>query len=339
MKQRIIIGALMVIAVMLSIALADNGIPDRVAAFRTTAHTPIVGFSGTGSTNSWGKTHLQSIIQNVEDSGMHIQISDSQKDQMNQIKAIRAFIEQKVDVIAFIPVQETGWEGILKEAKKAGIPVVVVDRDIKIEDESLIAARIGSDNNLEGREAFGWVDSYINSNGIKPRSGSKFNVAIIQGDMGSSVANQRQAGFAAAMEESANANLYTIKRSMFGDFSRDKGYTVMKSILNTDRDSVDVVFAHSDEMALGAVKAIEESGLQPGRDILIVSIDGIKAAFEAMALGNLNCVVENNPKQGEIFVQIVKDILAKHPVPRTTYMEAKVFTQKDAAQLIPERSY
>lgn len=339
MKQKIVLIAFLIIAAMLSIALSDTGIPDRVAASRTTQHIPVVGFSGTGNENSWGKTHLNSIIQNVEDAGMSIQISDSQKDQANQIKAIRAFIEQKVDVIAFIPVQETGWDDILKEAKKARIPVVVVDRDIKVADESLVTARIGGDNIVEGREAFTWVDNYINTTNIKPRKGDKFNIAVIQGDMGSSVANQRQKGFVTAMEESGNNVRYNIIKSMFGDFSKDRGYTVMKSILASDKDSIDIVFAHSDEMALGAIKAIEEAGLQPGKDIVIVSIDGIKSAFEAMALGKMNCIVENNPKQGEMFVQIVKDILAKHPVPRNTFMEAKVFTQKEAAQLIPERSY
>ena len=197
----------------------------------------------------------------------------------NQIKAIRSFIASDVDVISFCPIVETGWDTVLQEAKDAGIPVVLVDRGVTA-DPSLYVTHIFADALKEGANAFNWVDEYMTAEGKTPRAGGdQFQVAILEGTVGSSVAADRLQGFNDAMAESPNSGKYNVICSQTGEYTRAKGMEVMESFLKSDGDKIDILFSCNGDMALGAIQAIEAAGLKPGEDIVIVSIDAAKGEF------------------------------------------------------------
>ena len=299
-----------------------------------------MGFSQIGAESEWRTANTESVKNAAKEAGIELQFSDAQQKQENQIKAIRSFIAQGVDIIAFVPIVETGWDTVLKEAKDAKIPVMVVDRDVKLADDSLYVAKIGTDSKTEGQNAFKWLDEYMKKNNKTPRDGgSQFNIVVLEGTVGSSVAIRRQEGFKEAMAASPDAAKYNILASQTGEFTRQKGQEVMESFLKSDRDKIDVLFAHNDDMALGAIQAIEAAGLKPGKDITIVSIDGVKGIFQAMIDGKANCTVECNPLQGELIMETAKKILKGDKVEKLVYVQEGIFPADVAKEKMPERKY
>ena len=298
-----------------------------------------MGFSQIGAESEWRTANTESIKQAAKDAGVNLQFSDAQQKQENQIKAIRSFIAQGVDIIAFVPIVETGWDTVLKEAKDAKIPVIVVDRDVKVSDDSLYVAKIGTDSVAEGKKVFQWIDEYMAKNNKKPRSGDKFNIVELEGTVGSSVAIRRQEGFKDAMAASQNAGKYNLLASQTGEFTRQKGQEVMESFLKSDRDKIDILFAQNDDMALGAIQAIEAAGLKPGKDITIISIDGVKGIFQAMIEGKSNCTVECNPLQGPLLMETAKKILNGEQVEKLVYVDEGIFPADVAEKTLPERKY
>ncbi len=298
-----------------------------------------MGFSQIGAESEWRTANTESVKNAAKAAGIELQFSDAQQKQENQIKAIRSFIAQGVDIIAFVPIVETGWDTVLKEAKDAKIPVIVVDRDVKLSDDSLYVAKIGTDSKTEGQNVFKWLDEYMTKNNKQPRSGSQYNVVILEGTVGASVALGRQEGFKEAMAASPNASKYNILASQTGEFTRQKGQEVMESFLKSDRDKIDVLFAHNDDMALGAIQAIEAAGLKPGQDITIVSIDGVKGIFQAMIEGKANCTVECNPLQGETLMETAKKVLNGEKVDKLVYVPEGVFPAEVAKDTLPNRKY
>ena len=292
-----------------------------------------MGYSQIGAQSTWRAAHTASIKQAAEDAGINLQFSNAELKQENQIRAIRSFIAQKVDVIAFSPIVATGWDEVLKEAKEAKIPVIVVDRDIQTNDDSLYVMRIGTDSVREGREAFRWLDGYMQEKGKKPRDGgTKFNIAEIKGPTGSSVVERRDMGFRDEMTASANKDRYSTCQ-------KDGGKQVMTEMLKTYKDKIDILFAQNDDMALGAIEAIEAAGLKPGQDIVIVSCDGTRAIFQAMIEGKSNCTVEGNPLQGPLLMEMAKKVVAGDPVERTVFVKDSVYPAEIAPMAIQERKY
>ncbi|HEY1406701.1 MAG TPA: ABC transporter substrate-binding protein, partial [Spirochaetota bacterium] len=241
----------------------------------------VLGFSQIGAESEWRTANSESIKAAAKDAGIILKFADAQQKQENQIKAIRSFIAQKVDVIAFSPVVESGWETVLKEAKAAKIPVILTDRAVNVKDNTLWTTFMGSDFVEEGRRAAKWLTDYGTKNGWK----GTINIVELQGTVGSAPAIDRKKGFAEGLAGFKN---YKIIRSQTGDFTRAKGKEVMEAFLKADGKKIKVLFAHNDDMAIGAIQAIEEYGMKPGKDIIIVSIDGVKGAFEAMMAGKLN---------------------------------------------------
>jgi simple sugar transport system substrate-binding protein len=298
-----------------------------------------MGFSQIGAESEWRTANTESIKQAAQDAGIKLQFSDAQQKQENQIKAIRSFIAQGVDVIAFVPIVETGWDTVLKEAKDAKIPVIIVDRDVKLSDDSLYVAKIGTDSVAEGKKVFNWIDEYMQKENKVPRSGDKYNIVVLEGTVGSSVAIGRQNGFKDAMGAAADGSKYQILASQTGEFTRQKGQEVMESFLKSDRDKIDILFAHNDDMALGAIQAIEAAGLKPGKDITIISIDSVKGMFQAMIDGKANCTVECNPLQGPLLMETAKKVLAGESVTKNVYVDEGIFPADVAAKVLPERKY
>ncbi|MEO8064284.1 MAG: ABC transporter substrate-binding protein [Pseudomonadota bacterium] len=295
------------------------------------AAKPIVlGFSQIGAESEWRTANTTSVQGAAADAGITLRFSDAQQKQENQIKALRSFIAQRVDVIAFSPVVETGWETVLREAQAAKIPVILTDRAVAVSDDSLYLSLIGSDFVEEGRKAGRWL--LENTKDVK----GDINIVELQGTVGSAPANDRKKGFAEIVGVDPR---YKIIRSQTGDFTRAKGKEVMEAFLKAEGKKINVLFAHNDDMAIGAIQAIEEAGMKPGTDITIISIDGVKGAFEAMIAGKLNVTVECSPLLGPQLMTAVKDVVAGKPIEKRIITAESVFPKETAAQELPNRKY
>lgn len=288
----------------------------------------VVGFSQIGAESGWRTANTESIKSEAAKRGIDLKFADAQQKQENQIKALRSFIAQGVDVIAFSPVVETGWEPVMQEIKKAGIPVVLSDRAVKVSDDSLYVTFIGSDFVEEGRRAANWLAKASNGKAV---------IAELVGTPGSAPAIDRKEGFEEVLKNHPDMK---IVKSQSGDFTRAKGKEVMEAFLKSpDAKNITALFAHNDDMALGAIQAMEEAGIKPGKDILIVSIDGVRGAFEAMAAGKLNATVECNPLIGPQLFDAVEAIKAGKTLPKRVQVDEGVFTQDQAAAELPNRKY
>ncbi|WP_123041776.1 ABC transporter substrate-binding protein [Cohnella candidum] len=288
----------------------------------------VIGFAQIGAESGWRDAETKSIKDTFgNDPAFELKFSDAQQKQENQIKAIRSFITQKVDAIGLAPVVETGWESVLKEAKDAGIPVFLLDRGISKGNEDLYVSFIGSDFIKEGQNAAQWM---IDNLGDAPT-----NIVQLEGTVGASAANDRKKGFEDAIKDKAN---FKIVYSQTGDFTRAKGKEVMEAYLKKDKN-IQVVYAHNDDMAMGAIQAIEEAGLKPGTDIKIISIDGIKDAFQAIKDGKSNVTVECNPLLGPQLKQAILDYKAGKTLDKWIKSNEDVFFGQKAIDALPNRSY
>ncbi|RZT09874.1 simple sugar transport system substrate-binding protein [Duganella sp. CF402] len=291
----------------------------------------VIGFSQVGAESEWRTANTVSIKDAAKKEGVTLKFADAQQKQENQVKAIRSFIAQRVDVIAFSPVVESGWDTVLREAKRANIPVILTDRAVNVSDPSLYVSFLGSDFVEEGRRAGRWLVERQ-----KKTPDAALNIVELQGTVGSAPALDRKKGFEEVI--AGNAKLKVI-RSQTGDFTRAKGKEVMEAFLKAEGKKINVLYAHNDDMAIGAIQAIEEAGLKPGKDIIVISIDGVKGAFEAMIAGKLNVTVECNPLLGPQLMQIAKDVAAGKPVPKRVVTQEGVFPAEVAAKEFPNRKY
>lgn len=288
----------------------------------------VVGFSQVGSESSWRTSFSESVKAEAEKRGIDLKFSDAQQKQENQIKAIRSFIAQGVDAIVVAPVVETGWKPVLTEAKRAGIPVVIVDRNMALEDDSLYLTRVASDFVEEGRKAARWL--------METTDGT-CNIVELQGTVGATAAIDRMAGFNEVIAEYENARII---RTQTGEFTRSKGKEVMEAFLKAEQGGKGIcaVWAHNDEMAIGAALAIKEAGLDPGDDILIVSVDAVPDIFKAMADGDTNATVELSPHMGgPAFDAIEAHRQGKTDIPKLITIQGDVFTQATAAEEYAKR--
>ncbi|VXB36815.1 putative sugar transporter subunit: periplasmic-binding component of ABC superfamily [Burkholderia sp. 8Y] len=289
-----------------------------------------LGFAQVGAESAWRTANTVSVKSAAKEAGINLKFSDAQQKQENQIKAIRSYIAQKVDVIAFSPVVESGWEPILVEAKNAKIPVVLTDRNIDVKDKSLYVTMIGSDFLEEGRRGGKWLeDHYKNEKG-------PINIVELQGTVGSAPANDRRAGL---LEVIKNDPKFKVIASQSGDFTLAGGKQVMEAFVKTYGKQINVVYAHNDDMALGAIQAMEEAGMKPGKDVTVVSFDATKGGFEAMVAGKINVDVECSPLLGPQLMTAVKDIVAGKQLPKRIVTEETIFPMSVAAQTLPQRKY
>lgn len=289
----------------------------------------VLGFSQVGAESGWRTANSESIKESAAAAGFELKFSDAQQKQENQIKAIRSFIQQKVDVIAFSPVVESGWDTVLQEAKDAGIPVILTDRAVDSDDTSLYETFIGSDFVEEGRRAGRWLLEQFKD------ASEPVNIVELQGTTGSAPAIDRKTGFEEVIKDNANLKIIA---SQSGDFTRAKGKEVMQSFLQANPD-IDVLYAHNDDMGLGAIQAIEAAGLVPGKDIIIITVDAVKDGMSAAAEGKINFIVECNPLLGPQLMQAVNDVLAGKDIPKRIVTEEGTFTSEEAKAALPDRKY
>lgn len=295
-----------------------------------------VGFVQVGAESDWRMANTKSMQETfTEDKGYKFEMVDAQQQTQKQITAIRDFIQKDVDYIVLAPNTEAGWDTVLGEAKDAGIPVIIVDRMIQTNDDSLFVAWVGSNFKQEGYDAVTALENVLKERGIS--DDEEINIVTLQGTMGSSAQIGRTDGFAEKMAADPNWKMLD-KQS--GDFTQEKGQEVMEAFLKSYPD-IDVVIAENDNMAFGAIKAIKAAGKTcgPNGDIIIISFDGVKAAFEAMIEGDIDAVVECNPLHGPRVESIIKALEAGEKVEKRAYVQESTFYAKDAASLIDSRQY
>ena len=286
-----------------------------------------IGFSQIGAESAWRSAETQSVKDTAAARGYNLKFSDAQQKQENQIKALRSFVAQGVDGIVLAPVVETGWDRVLKEVKRAGIPVVLVDRGIKVSDPSLYTSLVASDFVFEGQLAASW---------LAQETQGYANIVELQGSPGAAPAIDRKKGFEKIVDQFPGME---ITASQTGDFTRTKGKEVMEAFLKADGKNIDAVYAHNDDMALGAIQAIKEYGLNPSEDIIVLSIDGVKQAFEAMVAGDLNATVDCNPLLGPLAFDALEAAIEGKEVPKMIVQKDKINLMADAADVIESRKY
>ena len=315
----------------------------EVAEPEQTADRLILGFSQIGSESAWRTRNTQSIMEAAEENGIQIIFDDAQQKQENQLKAIRSFIVYQVDVIAFVPIVEDGWDNVLQEAKDAGIPVILVDRQINA-DPSLYAGFLGEDGLEEGRRAARFL---INKCRNKAETVTIYEMS---GTENSSVVRDRAKGF---REMISKEQKFQIIHSEDGDFLRSRGKEIAENlILNSssgnknyktdglyyNNQKIDAVYSHNDSMTLGLLDSIETYGVNT-RDTIIISVDAEQKSIDALKAGKLNCVVECNPNLGPMLMHLVKQIAQGKSIPRITYNSETVFTEDDDFSLYEPRGY
>lgn len=289
-------------------------------AASVSAHAMTVGFSQIGSESGWRAAETTVTKQEAEKRGVTLKFADAQQKQENQIKAIRGFIAQKVDAIFVAPVVATGWDAVLKEAKEEKIPVILLDREVEAPKDLYLTA-VTSDTVHEGKVAGDYL--------VKDVAGKDCKVVELQGTTGSSPAINRKKGFEEAIKGHDNIK---IVRSQTGDFTRTKGKEVMESFIKAEGGGKGIcaVYAHNDDMAVGAIQAIKEAGLKPGTDIKVVSIDAVPDIFKAMAAGEANATVELTPNMaGPAFDALMAYLKDKKEPPKWIQTESKLYTAKD----------
>ncbi len=321
-----------IVAAMLCFLMALSGCAQKNAANEADAPAPedtlLLGYAQLGSESGWRIGNSRSIQEAAKASGVQLMFINAEQKQEKQIKAIRSFIAYQVDVIAFSPIVEDGWDNVLKEAKDANIPVLLVDRNIKTSDESLYSGFVGSDFLQEGQRAGEFL--------IKRTAAmDSVNIVEITGTVDSTPMRQRSEGFRKALEES---DKYHIVASVMGDFMRSKGKECMETLLQ-QYDDIDVLYSHNDQMTLGAIEAIEAAGLAPGKDIIIITVDGEQEAIDALKAGKINCVVECTPMLGETVIQLAKELARGKTIARCTYSQETTFTEYDDLSALAPRGY
>jgi galactofuranose transport system substrate-binding protein len=278
------------------------------------------GFSQIGSESGWRAAETTVSKAEAQKRGVNLKIADAQQKQENQVKAIRSFIAQGVDAILLAPVVATGWDAVLQEAKEAQIPVILLDRSIETPDSSLYLTAVTSDSIHEGEVAGEWLS--------KATADKPCNVVELQGTAGSSVAIGRKKGFDAVLAKHAN---FKTLRSETGDFTRTKGKEVMESFIKAEgTGNICAVYAHNDDMMIGAIQAMKEAGMKPGKDVLTVSIDAVPDIFKAMAAGEANATVELTPDMaGPAFDAIIAYKENGTVPPKWIQTESKLYTAAD----------
>jgi len=280
----------------------------------------LLGFSQLGWESAWRLANTESIKSAAEAAGVSLMYDNAEQKQERQIKAIREFIAYQVDVIAFSPIVESGWDNVLQEARDAGIPVLTTDRMIQTQDESLWAGYIGSDFYQEGVNAGLFLLEKVRRENL-----GELNIVELSGTVDSTPMRQRAQGFRDAIADAPNLHLLD---SMSGDFFRPKGRECMEVLLET-YDKIDVLYSHNDAMALGAIEVMEEAGLVPGKDVIIITVDGEQSAIDLLKQGKINCVVECKPDIGEEVMILAAKLAAGEEIPRITHTEERVFSEFD----------
>ncbi|MQN02371.1 MAG: LacI family transcriptional regulator [Lachnospiraceae bacterium] len=295
-----------------------------------------IGFSQVGAESDWRTASTKSMKGTLSSKNGYTMIfDDAQQKQENQIKALRNFIQQDVDYIALDPVTESGWDTVLKEAKDAGIPVIIVDRMVKVSDDSLYTAWVGSDFKAEGNKACEWLKQYADKKGIKQ---SDINIVDIQGTIGASA----QIGRTEGLNDAVKANGWNLVAQQTGEFTQAKGQEVMESILKSGK-KINVVYCENDNEAFGAIDALEAAGKKVGSDIkngeiMVMSFDSTNAGLTDVKNGKIALDTECNPLYGPRVDEMIKKLEAGQKVPHLQYIDEAMFAKDNTIPTVTAKN-
>ncbi len=295
----------------------------------------VVGVSQVGSESVWRTANTVSIQEAfTSEKGYFLLFSNARQKQENQIKAIRRFISRQVDYIVFSPITESGWDIVLQEAKDAEIPVILMDRQVDVEDDSLYTAWVGSDFHREGNNAGIWLEEYLVE---QNRQDEQIHIVVLQGTEGATAAIGRTEGFQEIADTHEN---WIILEQVDAEYTTAKGREVMESLLIKYED-IDVVVSQNDDMTFGALDAMNRRGISTGTegDVILISFDAVKAALKLVEQGVINVDIECNPRQGELVEQIIQALERGEEVDKTFYMEEQVFTPENVGEYLDDRDY
>ncbi|HEY0375845.1 MAG TPA: ABC transporter substrate-binding protein [Pyrinomonadaceae bacterium] len=285
-----------------------------------------VGFSQMESNGPWRIAETRSIRDEAAKRAARFElvVTDARGDLAVQVANVEDLIAQRVDAIFLAPQQEKGFEGALQAAKDAGIPVILLDREVQGTAGQDFVTFIGSNFVEEGKRAGEW---------LARQTGGKAGIIELLGTAGSSVARDRHDGFAAAIKASPDMKILA---SQNGNFTRAEGQKVMENLIQAHGREITAVYAHNDEMALGAVQALKAAGFQPGKEVLVVSVDGQRSALEAVMRGELNVTVECNPRFGPVAFDTLEKYLKGEKLPPKIIVPDRFFDSSNAAQYVNE---
>ena len=290
-----------------------------------------VGYSQVGQESNWRLANTKSIEESAKDFNIELHMEIADQSQEKQFEAIRSFISEGVDVIVVSPVVETGWDEVLREAKAAGIPVIMSDRNVLLEnrEENLTTTYLGADFVEEGRRAMRWIRDKVPADG-------DMSIMESMGNVGASPTEERDRGFREILKENPS---YQITYSEYGDFTYDGGKKVVREYLEEHEWDIDIIFSQNDDMALGAIEELKAHGIKPDEDVKIISVDATTEAFEAMVRGELSCAVECNPIIGPQLMKAIRDLCSGKQMPFRIITDEKVYDQSVADDYIRKRRY
>lgn len=323
-----------IVSLLMAAALLLSGCSQAAAPEEPESNLISVGVCQTGAESDWRVANSESIKATfTEENGYQLYFEDAQQKQENQFRALRRFIQQQVDYIVLMPLVETGWESVLQEARDAGIPVILVDRMVQVEDESLYATHIGSDFYEEGNKAMEWLEQ-------RTPAGTPLSIVHIVGTMDSSA----QQGRSEALEEAlARHPEWTRLAQLDGDFTQAKAYEVMNEFLASQPETtpIDVAYCENDNEAFGVIQALEEHGYTCGPEgVTVISFDATYMGMELCAQGKIALEVECNPELGPLVEQAIQTLEAGAPLPRQQYVEEQTFTPDQVTDsLLQSRTY
>lgn len=323
-------------ALWLALCLALGGCGAAPAQDTVEEDLLVVGISQVGAESDWRVANSESMKSVfTEANGYRLLFDDARQKQENQIMAVRKFIQQKVDYIVLMPLSESGWDSVLLEAKEAGIPVIVVDRMVAVEDESLFTARVGSDFLREGEIAVEWMERYVQREGVK-----ELNILHVQGTLGSTA----QIGRTQALEQGLQRNKqWRLLAQLDGDFTQAKAYEEIRRYLMQidERPRIDVVYCENDNEAFGAIEALEEAGYVCGEDgVMVISFDATRNCLKYCMEGKIALSVECNPLLGPLVEDVIQTLEAGEVPEKYQYVEERWFVGNIVNEaLIDQRPY
>ncbi len=320
----------------LLVLLCLTGCAARQAVKPQDSELLVVGFSQLGSESSWRLANTASMTAALSrEKGYELLLENAKQKQDNQLAAVRNFILQGVDLIVIAPVAETGWESVLQEAKEAQIPVIIMDRAVAVEDESLYLSSVGSDFLREGERAVEWLGEELERRG---RGEEEIRILHLQGTYGATSQLMRTKPIEDAARERAN---WTIAAQLPGDYTEAKAYEVVRDYLRGDRE-IDVIYSENDNMTFGAMRALDEAGLRYGEggDVILISFDAVREALQYCYEGKIDLCVECNPLHGPRVEELIRQYEEGQSIPKHIYVEELIFTRDDLTQeLIDSREY
>ena len=282
----------------------------------------VVGFSQLGAESSWRIANTVSMEQAAKAAGYGLMMENANQKQEKQIDAIRSFIAYRVDVIVFSPIVQTGWDNVLAEAKQADIPVIIMDRMIDTQDDSLYRAYVGADFYAEGVRAGEYLIRKADTLGA-----DHLRIVEICGTTGSTPMQDRQRGF---MDVIGKDERFTVIESVDGDFLQSKGEECMRELLQKyGTDGIDVIYSHNDAMTLGALNVLEKEETAGSKDMIIITVDGEKDAVDALKAGKINGVVQCTPHLGPSVMKLVRDVTAGKEIPKVYHPDEGAFSDFD----------